>query len=104
MNNSIYAANRREASPPNRQAIVLVLLFLLLLLLFSLGCSVRLIGEYDQVIDQSLTDFQQKTETFLSHLESVQGTPDAAFAKNTDFYDQSVAAVNTMRVRAAAEP
>jgi len=69
-----------------------------------LACTLRLIGEYDEVIDRSLTEFQQKTEAFLSRLELAQGTPQAAFDKNTDFYTEAAAAINTMRVRANAQP
>jgi hypothetical protein len=79
-------------------------LLLLAPLIFSLACTLRLIGEYDEVIDRSLTGFQQKTEAFLSRLESAQGTPDASFAKNADFYTDASAAIRTMRVRANAQP
>jgi hypothetical protein len=73
-------------------------------LVLSLACTLRLIGEYDEVIDRCLTEFQQKTEAFLSRLELAQGTPQAAFDKNTDFYTEAAAAINTMRVRANAQP
>ena len=79
-------------------------LLILPLLVFSLACTVRLIGEYDEVIDHSLTDFQQKTEAFLSHLEADHGHPEASYAKNVDFYNNALASISTMRLRAAAQP
>lgn len=78
------------------------LLIVALLLAFTTACAVRLIAEYDEVLDHSITDFQQKTELFLAKLESNAGTPDATYANSKDFYDQAVATLNTMRVRALA--
>lgn len=94
---SLYDYGRRHT----RLAAVVVTL---LLLVATTACTVRLIAEYDEVLDKSITDFQTKTETFLAKLQSSQGTPDATYDKNKDYYDQSIATLNTMRVRAIATP
>jgi hypothetical protein len=96
-------ASNTFALPRSPKQKCLVLLILPLLIVSS-ACTVRLVGEYDEVIDHSLTEFQQKTEAFLSHLEAEHGNPGASYAKNVDFYNDAQASISTMRVRAAAQP
>lgn len=79
------------------------LMLVLLSFLALSGCTVRLIGDYDSVLDQGMTDFQQKTETFLSKLAGAHGTPEAAYAANKDFYNDVKGSLATMRTRSAGE-
>ncbi|MFQ5656342.1 MAG: hypothetical protein ACE5G5_02280 [Candidatus Methylomirabilales bacterium] len=68
------------------------------------GCQVRLISDYDAVIDRSATELQKKVETFLVKMEGAAGTSAGEYANNKAFYDETVVALSAMRVRAAAMP
>lgn len=68
------------------------------------GCSIRLISDYDSVLDQGVTALQQETETFLNQLSSEVGTPAAVYSENTDFYSKTNASLATMATRAASQP
>ncbi len=61
------------------------------------GCTLTLIGNYDDVIDKGMTDFQQKVETYISKLESNPATP-----YDSAFYDDAFARLAAMRSRAQA--
>lgn len=61
------------------------------------GCTLTLIGDYDDVIDKGMTDFQQKVETYLTKLEN-----DASIPYDSAFYDDAYARLASMRSRAQA--
>ena len=51
------------------------------------GCArARLISDYDEVTDKSLTTIQQKTDDFIETMIQQAGTKKAAFSKHQDFY------------------
>ncbi len=51
------------------------------------GCAeVKLISDYDEVTDKSLTTIQQKTDDFIETLIAQSGTKKAAFSRHQDFY------------------
>ena len=51
------------------------------------GCAgAKLISDYDEVTDKSLTTIQQKTDDFIETLITQSGTKKAAFSKHQDFY------------------
>ncbi len=72
--------------------------------LATVGCAIRLISDYDDVLDKDVTTLQQNTETFLGQLDYERGTPAAAFSANKDFYIKSDASLRTMATRAEAQP
>jgi hypothetical protein len=80
----------------------------LLLSLVLVGCGpVRLVGAYDQAIDDGLTSYYQSISVFLSQMERAStGTgPEGSYAANVKFYDDSGAQIDTLVMRArAAEP
>jgi hypothetical protein len=81
--------------------------FLLLVLAGALstsGCAIRLISDYDSVLDQDVTALQQSTETFLNQLDTQVGMPSAAYGANSDFYVKANASLRTMSTRAASQP
>jgi hypothetical protein len=86
----------------------LPILFCIVLLftsvLTTVGCSVRLISDYDDVLDKDVTALQQSTETFLNQLDTEVGTPAAAYSANGDFYVKTNASLRTMATRAASQP
>jgi len=51
------------------------------------GCAgARLISDYDEVTDKSLTTIQEKTDDFIETLLTQSGTNKAAFSKHQAFY------------------
>jgi hypothetical protein len=75
---------------------------LLLVLLAGIGCSVRLIAEYDKKIDDGVTELQKKTEAFLIKMERFAETPEGAYPKHISFYDQVRVDLSVLKVRADA--
>jgi hypothetical protein len=72
---------------------------------FSLtGCAIRLISDYDDVLDKDVTALQQTTETFLNQLGTEIDTPAALYSANVDFYVKTQATLSTMATRAASQP
>lgn len=76
----------------------------LFLLLLCVGCAVRLIADYDSILDQSMTSLQQETEAFIAQLTTEVNTPAAQYVNNTDFYIKAQATLRTMATRAGATP
>ena len=89
---------------PRRNAFVIRIIPLLLILAFTGCASIRLIADYEEQIDTSVTDFQRKVETFLTHLERNAGKDEAKYQNNTKFYDEAKVDLSAIRVRAAANP
>jgi hypothetical protein len=75
-------------------------LTLILLITLISGCSVKLISDYDQLIDQYATQLQSEIETFLIKMERSAGTPEGSYAKNTGFYDGIQGTLTTLLIRA----
>lgn len=75
-------------------------LALVLLIIFITGCSVKLISDYDQLIDQYATELQSEIETFLIKMERSAGTPEGSYAENIGFYDQIQGTLATLLLRA----
>src|SRR5580704_16006872 len=76
----------------------------LLACMATIGCSIRLISDYDSVLDQDVTTLQQGTETFLNQLNNEVGTPAAVYSANADFYVKANASLSTMATRASSQP
>lgn len=73
--------------------------FLFAALLVSVGCAVRLIGDYDDTLDRGVTAVQQQTELYLMHLRSAPGAPfDRAF------HDSVAANLVVLKTRATSLP
>jgi hypothetical protein len=75
-------------------------LTLILLVTLISGCSIKLISDYDQLIDQYATQLQGEIETFLIKMERSAGTPEGSYAKNMGFYDQIQGTLATLLLRA----
>lgn len=71
---------------------------------FATGCMVKFVSDYDQVLDNSITELQIDSETFFGHLEAVAGTGDAAYAQNLSFYNSAKARLETILMRAQSTP
>ena len=81
----------------------LTLLFIALLLG---GCSgIRLIEDYDSVIDQGLTEYYEATDQFLSQMASASASDseDAHYENNREFYSEEETKLNSLIIRARAQ-
>ena len=75
-------------------------LTLILLITLISGCSIKLISDYDQLIDQYATELQSEIETFLIKMERLAGTVEGSYAENSGFYDQIQGTLTTLLLRA----
>ena len=74
----------------------------ILLLLLS-GCSsVRLVSDYDEITDHTVTNLQEKVATFFVKLEGTIGTKAAAYQNHIEFYQSAKVDLNTLKIRADA--
>lgn len=89
-----------------RPPLALCLAALMLASSLAAGCNIRLISDYDAVLDQDVTSLQKDTEVFLNQLNNEVGQAAAAYSTsaNTDFYVKADAALATMATRAASQP
>jgi hypothetical protein len=73
-------------------------------LTIGIGCmSIKLVADYDEAIDRSITDFQKTMEKHLTSLERQIGSPAADYNNYTAFYDDAKVALSSVRVRASAQ-
>lgn len=77
------------------------LLSVLLILLLA-GCipKVKLVGGYDEITDQAVTDLHRKTATFFAKLKTSAGA-DASYEANKKFYEEVQGDVAVLILRAA---
>ncbi|UUZ70080.1 hypothetical protein LP416_13315 [Polaromonas sp. P2-4] len=66
------------------------------------GCTIKLISNYDETTDKTVTALQKKTEGHLVALEAVEGLPECRYEKHKQFYDEAKVDVSAIAVRAAA--
>lgn len=69
------------------------------------ACShIKLIADYDEVIDKSATDAMKKLDGFLTRLERAGSYDQVSYAKSASFYDETRSDLRAMRVRAEVVP
>ena len=84
----------------SRRQIALVTLLLLAVLGLAACSNVRLISDYDPIVDQSVTALQKDIDTFLTRLEN----PDPPeFGDSSDFYTEAHVDLRAIQVRASAQ-
>jgi hypothetical protein len=72
--------------------------------LAGLGCQIKLVADYDEITDRSITALQREFELFFIDVERNLHTPDAVHDNYIGFYDEVRAELSVIRVRAAARP
>ena len=73
------------------------------LLLACCACTnVRLITDYDQVLDQRISALAERTESFLADMEASSGTPPGTYEQNRAFYRDAKATIAALRLRTEA--
>ncbi len=79
--------------------------FVLLASLALVSCSsVRMLSEYDEILDLGTSDLQRRVETFLFEMEAKAGTAAGEYAANRAFYDAVRVEHTVLRSRAQAVP
>ncbi len=86
----------------NRNGFIIHATFFLLFILIVCGCSIKLISDYDEVIDKSVTELQKKVETFLLKMEAASGTSEGEYINNKSFYNEAKVEMTAIRLRAEA--
>jgi hypothetical protein len=91
---------KRLGSDPR---VLLQWLAALLVMVALQGCApVRLVGDYDEHIDQGVTALQHDTDAFIESLDPGADAPVVAYADNHEYYDKARVAISGLRVRADA--
>jgi hypothetical protein len=81
--------------------------FLAVLLVLSLvlsACPVRLVSDYDPVLDRTATKLQTQIDTFLVKMQAAAGTPAGEYGRNQAFYEDMVGALRALHSRAEVMP
>ena len=68
------------------------------------GCTVKLVADYDEQTDRSVTELQRKLETFFVKLERQIGTSDADYVNYEAFYDGVKVDISAIKLRVNAIP
>jgi hypothetical protein len=76
-----------------------LVLTLLMVVVAASGCPVRLIGDYDDTIDNGVTAFHHSAEAYLTKLQSNPSTP-----FDQSVYDDLDARLAVLRARATSLP
>jgi hypothetical protein len=77
----------------------LTLAVLLMMALALTGCTVRLIGDYDDTLDKGVTDLQQRAELYFAKLRSTPATP-----YDQSFHDDISSRIAVLKSRASSLP
>jgi hypothetical protein len=82
-----------------------MLLLALALILPQSACTrITLISSYDEVIDHSATELQRRMDAFLTMLADKEGTPEASYDANKEFYSDYAVDLRSLKVRAMVQP
>ena len=82
----------------------IVLLILVSVSMIQTGCTVKLISNYDESMDNAVTDLHKKIESFFLTLEFQLELPECEYKHHTEFYKDAKVSVSTILVRAQAIP
>ena len=90
------------AFPPAQVALGRHLVWLALLLALTLAaCAVRFVSEYDDVLDRTATETQQKVTVLFNQLQD-PSSPSRRYDKARETYDEIAGDLHAMRTRAEA--
>lgn len=78
-------------------SIITWLIPLIFIISLSSGCTfkVKMVGEYDEILDKSITEIQEQTATFFSKMKSASPT-DLQYEANMEFYDSAQGKISTL--------
>lgn len=78
------STNYRADIRPKR----ILICFLLVLLTAGCALKVKLVGKYDEVLDESIREIQTQTSSFFIALKKDLGTSEADYGNHESFYDK----------------
>ncbi|NVJ61473.1 MAG: hypothetical protein HWE27_13840 [Gammaproteobacteria bacterium] len=86
----------------NIQNFVFKWLVLFITLSLSTGCAfkVKLVGQYDALVDQSVLNLQSETESHINTILENSGQGAGSYDQSKDFYTQSIGKVDALITRA----
>lgn len=64
--------------------------------------SIKLISEYDEITDNTVTELQEKVSDYFVKLERIIGTDEAKYESFVQQFDKIKVDLNTLEVRSAA--
>jgi hypothetical protein len=76
----------------------------LALVLAASGCTIKLIADYDEATDKSVTDLQRKLSTFFVDLDGKLGTPEEGYDNYEDTYKEIRVDISALSLRVNALP
>ena len=77
--------------------------FLIVIMTLSQSCtSIRLISEYDEITDKTVTEVQEKVSSYFVKLENSVGTKESSYGNYKEQFEQIKIDLNTLEVRAKA--
>lgn len=76
---------------------------LLALVLFVSGCTgIKLVSDYDEVIDVGITEFAEQFNTHVKNMADFAGTPEGTYEDNVATYNALEAKLDVMIARASS--
>lgn len=78
------------------------LFYFVFLLLFQSCSSVKLISDYDEITDNTITQLQRNTSNYFVVLERTIGTNESNYENFISFFDGAKVDLNTLQIRTAA--
>jgi hypothetical protein len=79
------------------------ILFISLFLITSISsCKLTLVGRYDSIMDNTVTDLQQNVSRFFVKADAEVGTPAFDYNNYKKFYEDIKVQLATLRIRSAA--
>jgi hypothetical protein len=91
---------KNSVVPQKSSAFPVYSILILLFVSAMSGCAfkVKLVGEYDQIVDKSVTELQQSTVTFFTKMKAASNA-DRTYELNKDFYAEAEGKISTLIVR-----
>lgn len=88
----------------NRAFVIIQLWLAFLIALAASGCTVKLIADYDESTDKSVTALQRKLATFFVDVESKIAKPEGAHDKYVETYKELRVDISALELRVNALP
>lgn len=93
--NKLFVKKRKRQ---NNLILWIVSLFLIISVCSGCALTVKLVGEYDAIVDNAVTDLQKETAVFFSKMKTASSA-DTTYKANKDFYDDAHGKVSTLIIR-----
>lgn len=102
---SILQLPRRSTKSTSElnEKIMKKLYFVIAIVFLLSGCAgIRLVSDYDEVIDKGVTDFAEQFNTHIKNMGDLAGTPEGTYDVNLKAYNALESKLDVMIARASA--